>query len=130
MVWKIFPEKKKRIQREMENAFNLSVCLCKSKELNCGLHWMHFHSKMVVDLKGYRRLPVAESRQWGRWELAVSQASLSYSVTEILPIQLPGLSTVGEREVLPGFTYLSLLVRQILDGSYTPTTGHMTRLSQ
>lgn len=49
----------------MENAFNLSVCLCKSKELNCGLHWMHFHSKMVVDLKGYRRLSVADSRQRG-----------------------------------------------------------------
>lgn len=114
----------------MENAFNLSVCLCKPKELICGPHWMHFHSKMVVDLKGYRQLSAAESQQRGCWELAVSQASWSNSVTEIPSIQLPSLPAVGEREVFPGFTYLFLLVRQITDGSYTPTAGHMTWLSQ
>lgn len=37
-----FQKKKKtnRIQRKMENVFNLSVCLCKPKELNRGPHWM------------------------------------------------------------------------------------------
>lgn len=56
----------------MQNAFNLFVCLCKSKELNCGLHRMYFHSKMAVDLKGYRWMSAAGTRQWDCCESAES----------------------------------------------------------
>lgn len=133
MVWRIFSEKKKKTGfRGKWKMYLISLyAFANLKSLTVDLTgWMHFHSKMVVDLKGYRRLSVAESQQRGCWELAVSQASRSNSVTEIPPIQLPSLPAVGEREVFPGFTYLFLLVRQITGGSYTSTAGHMTWLSQ